>query len=328
MKFAVLLLGILLAAAPVSRGDGVAVLVPAYFSPATGYWNDLAQAAGRVPLVAIANVFNGPGTDAKPRADYLQAIRSVREGGGEVIGYVYTQYGERPAEVVQADILRWKELYPVDGYFIDEMANTPSTLKLDYYAGLAEYVRSLNTRYQIIGNPGTNTEEAYVARRTADVFTIFENGTGYTNFVPAAWMQRYPTHYFATLLYAVAGADAMQTNLNLAMTKRAGYLYITDDTLSNPWNRLPTYWSAEVAAIETINREAARRVLTNLTIQTMSTNSANVQSNGAAGRYILETGFPNRWTAVATNLTASGAIDWAITNLTLPPNRLFRTRQD
>ena len=106
------------------------------------------------------------------------------------------------------------------------------------------------------------------------------------------------------------------------------YIYITDDTLSNPWNRLPTYWSAEVAAIETINREAARRVLTNLTIHATGTNSANLQSTGAAGRYVLETGFPNQWTPVATNLTPTGAINWPITNLTLPPNRLFRTRQD
>jgi hypothetical protein len=327
MKSAVFLFAIL-AAVGMTRGEGVAVLVPAYFSPATGYWNDLAQAARRVPLVAIANIFNGPGSDTKPRADYLQAIRAVRDAGGQVVGYVYTQYGERAAEVVQSDIRRWQELYPVDGFFVDEMANTPNTLRLDYYAALAEYIRSLNANYQIIGNPGTNTEEAYATRKTADVFTIFENGTGYTNFAPAAWTQRYPTHHFATLLYAVADADAMQTNLNLAAAKRAGYIYITDDTLSNPWNRLPTYWSAEVAAIELINREAARRVLTNLTIQAMGTSSANVQSTGATGRYVLETGFPNQWTPIATNLTPTGAVNWPITNLTLPANRLFRTRQD
>lgn len=327
MKFAVLLFGILAAVVPNARGDGVAALVPAYFSPATGYWNDLALAARRVPLVAIANIFNGPGSDTESRADYLQAIRSVRDAGGQVVGYVYTQYGDRAAEVVQNDILRWRQLYPLDGFFIDEMANTPSTLRLDYYGGLAQYIRSLNPNYQIIGNPGTNTEEAYATRKTADVFTIFENGTGYSTFAPAAWIQRYPTHTFANLLYAVAGAEAMQTNLNLAVAKRAGYIYITDDTLSNPWNRLPTYWSEEVTAIEAINREAARRVLTNLTIQATGTNSANLQSTGAVGLYILETGFPNQWAPIATNLTPTGAINWPITNLALPPNRLFRTRQ-
>src|SRR5689334_13395637 len=123
MKLAVLLFGIFAAVAPTTRGDGVAALVPAYFPPATGYWNDLAQAARRVPLVAIANVFNGPGSDSQPRADYLQAIRSVRDAGGQVLGYVYTQYGERATEVVRSDILKWRQLYPVDGFFIDEMAN-------------------------------------------------------------------------------------------------------------------------------------------------------------------------------------------------------------
>src|SRR4051794_12000473 len=102
VKFA---LPALAAAAMSARAEGVALLVPAYFNPSSGYWTQLASAAQRVPLVAIANISNGPGS-ATPRADYIQAMQSVRDAGGQVIGYVYSQYGARAADVVKADMLR------------------------------------------------------------------------------------------------------------------------------------------------------------------------------------------------------------------------------
>jgi hypothetical protein len=286
----------------------------------------MSEAARRVPLVAIANIFNGPGTDANPRADYVRVMQSVRDAGGQVIGYVYSQYGARTADIVKADMLRWHQIYPLDGFFVDEMPNTPNVALLDYYAGLADYARSLKPQYQVVANPGTNTEEAYRIRNTADVLTIFE-GNAYANFTPAPWTQKYPPFQFAHLLYAIAGADAMQTNLDLAVTRQAGYIYITDDTLQNPWDRLPTYWAQEVTAIENINRAAARQVLTNLTITKVGPDSATIGSKGASGPYILETGFRGEWTPLATNLTATGSINWPITNISIPPNKIFRTRQ-
>ena len=319
------LLFFLIASLAGARAAGIALLVPAYFSPSSGYWDQLALAAPRVPLVAIANIFNGPGTDSTPRADYVRVMNSVRDAGGQVIGYVYSQYGARSADIVKNDMLRWHQNYPLDGFFVDEMSNVANTGIFDYYASLANYARSLKPQYQVVGNPGTNTEEAYRIRNTADVLMIFE-GSNYTNFAPAAWTQKYLPYQFAHLLYGITSANAMQTNLNLAVTRRAGYIYITDDVLPNPWDRLPTYWAEEVAAIESLNRAAARQVLTNLTINKTG-NEATISSNGATGLYILETSFHGEWTSLATNLTPNGAINWSITNLTIPPNRIFRTRQ-
>jgi hypothetical protein len=320
----ILLFGTMVAA----RAAGIALLVPAYFGPASGYWGQLSSAAQRVPVIAIANIFNGPGTEATPRSDYVQAMQSVRTAGGQVIGYVYSGYGSRAADTVKADMLKWHQFYPIDGFFVDEMANSGTTTLLDYYAGLADYARSLKTNYQVIGNPGANTSEAFRTRKTADVFTIFEgDGSSYSTFTPTAWTQKYPPYQFANLVYAVASADSMKTNLNLAVSRGAGFVYITDDVLSNPWDRLPAYWPEEIAAVESVNQTAARQVLTNLTIAKPQSDSATIQSQGATGLYILESGFPSQWTPVATNLTATGSINWTLTNISLPPNRLFRTRQ-
>jgi hypothetical protein len=320
----VLLLALFVAA---SRADGIALLVPAYFEPASGHWKELASAASRVPLIAIANVFNGPGTGAKVRADYFQAIQYVRDAGGQVIGYVYTQYGKRSIDIVKSDMLRWHQLYPLDGFFVDEMSNVPNTAILDYYAQLAAYARALNPVYQVVGNPGTNTEEAYRQRNTADILTIFENDTGYATFTPVTWTQRYPPFQFAHLMYSVTTSDTMKNYIDLASARRAGFIYITNDTAPNPWDTLPGYWSDELTTIESLNRAAARQTLTNLTITRIGGEKANVQASGAVGPYILETFFQGQWTPLATNLTATGTINWAITNITIPPNRIFRTRQ-
>src|SRR5690606_1477704 len=96
----------LVAAIPDSaHGDWSGLLVPAYFSPSRGQdWQRLAEAAAQVPVMAIANVSNGPGTSR--REDYQRAIDAVREAGGRVIGYVHTTYTRRPMAEVLADIDR------------------------------------------------------------------------------------------------------------------------------------------------------------------------------------------------------------------------------
>ena len=43
------------------------------------------------------------------------------------------------------------------------------------------------------------------------------------------------------------------------MRKRAGCIYITDDTGANPWDRLPSYWEEEVAAVAAENQRAIRQ---------------------------------------------------------------------
>ena len=45
----------------------------------------------------------------------------------------------------------------------------------------------------------------------------------------------------------------MLTYLDLAVSRNAGQVYITDDVMNNPWDTLPSYWDAEVDRIEQIN---------------------------------------------------------------------------
>ena len=307
--------------------EGMALLVPAYFDPGQGRWPAVASAAQRVPLVAIANVNNGPGSGLTARPDYAKALSDLRAAGGQVVGYVYTQYGQRAVEAVKADMQRWHQLYPLDGFFVDEMANSPSPTLLKYYAALLLYARELNPAYRVIANPGTNTDESYLKQSTADVLVIFENDAGYANFAPAAWTKKYPPSAFGHLAYAIATADQMTNVVQLAAARRAGFIYVTDDSGANPWDTLPSYWGAEVSLVEGVNRAAAATAAAKLALQVDRGPGLTLSARGAVGRYILEAAAPlGDWQPLSTNLTNTGTSVWHLLNV--PPNRFFRVRQE
>ncbi|HSY43502.1 MAG TPA: spherulation-specific family 4 protein [Candidatus Acidoferrum sp.] len=229
------------------------IMVPAYFAPsragtAGGYWDSLDYAAARVPLIAIMNPNSGPGTFRD--GNYVRALASLHQAGGKVIGYVYSEYGGRALTNVEADIDAYLSFYTVDGFFIDEMADDENTNHLAYYGAIYRYIkakaRADGTRYSVTGNPGENTQEAYLAEPAADCLMVFENeSTNYPGFVPADWEAKYPAQRFAHIAYHMNSA-AMSNDVELAASRHAGWIYFSDDM----YDRLPSYWTNEVQLCE------------------------------------------------------------------------------
>jgi hypothetical protein len=234
-------------AVPAPASAGPELLVPAYFNASSNtYWQDLADAARRVPLTAIMNVDNGPGTGLNP--DLATAVDNVRAAGGHVIGYVRTLDGSRPLGDVEADIDQYHRLYHIDGIFVDEMSNDPSAQMLDYYAAIYEHAKALNPAYRVIGNPGGNTEEAYLTRPTADALVTFEgSGAAYLGFTPAAWVSKYSSDHFAHIVFDVASPATMTRVLDRASELHAGSAFVNDASTST-FVSLPTYFDQEVAS--------------------------------------------------------------------------------
>jgi Spherulation-specific family 4 len=219
------------------------IVVPAYFYPSAGSdWNDLNAAAGKVPITAIMNPFNGPGSSLD--ANYVSAVNSLRAAGGRVIGYVYTGYTSRPLQQVLNDINRYDMWYNVDGIFVDEMANTGPAERLNYYREIYNYVKSIDANWEVMGNPGTTTLEQYLTWPTAD--------PGYT---PSSWNLNYDRSKFVHLVHTEMSSANMLTDLNLAVQRNAGGIYVTDDVLPNPWDRLPNFWTSLVNAVAAINAD-------------------------------------------------------------------------
>jgi Spherulation-specific family 4 len=318
----VIAIGLMAFVAPaVSSTNALGFLVPAYFYPSgagNGLWEALNGTATRVPLIAILNPSSGPGSSADN--NYRRVIPALRSAGGRVIGYIHTSYTARPLDDVKGDVDRYLLFYTVDGFFVDEMDNRNLAASYAYYADLYQFIKSKSAAYVVFGNPGTTTQEEYLARPCADTLVTYEHNTGYASYVPDRWVTNYPAHRFAHLPYAVSSAVTMTNYIHLARTRNAGFIFVTDDVLPNPWDTLPAYWGSEVSLLQELNRPQ-------LAIALENQNAIHVEVCGAPGlRSVLETSTNlTQWTAFSTNQPANGK--YAITNANPDGFRFYRVKQ-
>jgi hypothetical protein len=249
-----------------ARAD-VGILVPSYFYPTGGgvgdSWGTMIASAGQVHITAILNPNSGPGNSADP--NYTSAMTLLENAGGSVVAYVYTNNGNAPLATVEGEINTYISQYGglIKGFFLDGMflANTiingNPVDTLPYYDSLYGYIKGLSQSYTVIGNPGQPflngvTPQQYLS--TADVFNIFEGtNAGFSSYPYGLnWFQTYSSNRFDNTIFDVPTASAMVADLGKAVGLNAGYVYITDQTLPNPYSQLPSYWDQEVAAVASI----------------------------------------------------------------------------
>src|SRR5262249_53767283 len=132
-----------------ARASSTTVLVPAYVYPAStgqAVWDQLAASARSITLEVILNPGSGPGKARDPH--YVAAVDRVRAAGGRVLGYVHTSHAKRPLAAVEQDIRAYLQFYQVDGFFIDEMANTPQAL--GYYESIYQSIKRLDPGFKVV----------------------------------------------------------------------------------------------------------------------------------------------------------------------------------
>ena len=222
----------------------MAVGFPAYFAPGSTW--SVAVAGTPTVRYLIANPSSGPGAAADPA--YVRVVASSREAGVEVLGYVSTRWGSRPLDDVHREIAAYREWYGITSIFFDEASS--SGRELPYYRALATSVRSSGGRVAL--NPGTVPDERYAA--LADLLVVFEGPySAYRSWSPPVWQERYPRQRFWHLVYATP-RGSLPAALRAAERRSAGVVYVTDDAMDNPWDRLPSYWGQALDAVRALNR--------------------------------------------------------------------------
>lgn len=252
------LFALLLALSSTAQARETSLLVPAYFYPSWGdaqanHWDELIAAAPRVPLVAILNPASGPGARRIP--DYARAVDSLRAAGGRVIGYVHTSYTQRPLKEVLAEVDAYYERYALDGIFFDETTGDTAAAHLAYYRACGEYVQKRDPAALIVLNPGTDADQVYL--ESASCLLLFENDQASASLLdwqPPAWVSPERAAQVAVLAYHLVDEADMTATLALALGAGAGWVYLTDDTLPNPWDSLPAFWEAQVRALARFNQ--------------------------------------------------------------------------
>ena len=222
------------------RAGGATVMVPSYFNPGSA-WTKLD--AGHPPVdLAIINPNSGPGSSLN--SSYAAQVTTSHGAGVDVIGYVHTSYGTRSLSTVEHEIAEYVSWYHVDGIFVDETSIDCAT-EASYYAPLYTFIHAQPGLDLTVLNPGEATSQCYMA--AADVIAAFEGSpSDLAKAGPlASWTSAYPAGQFWGIVYGTSNATLASTLATLA-SDGFGDVYVTDQSLPNPYGALPTYWSQEL----------------------------------------------------------------------------------
>ena len=233
-----------------STASTTGIIIPLYTYPGNTWESVISIKTNfpEVPILAIINPNSGPGETKD--TNYESGIKDMRDAGIKVIGYTWTNFTIRDIADVYSDIDQYKKWYDQDGVFLDEMSNIAGNEK--YYSNITSYANIQNFPYSV-GNPGTSTLPSYID--TVDNIIIYERAGIANIFSFDEWISIYPKENFSVLSYDVPTLD---NDFVLEATNHVGYLYLTNDILSNPWDSLPPYLKDMVSVLDSMGSAAQR----------------------------------------------------------------------
>lgn len=231
--------------------------MPLYVDPGSD-WDTVASAAANAEIIAIINPNSGPNPSG-PNSAYRTYMAKMASAGVQMIGYVYTSYGDRSMADVQADIDTYANLYPgLSGIFFDEGATEAS--EVPFYTTAYNYVLTKSGYVHSIINPGQQPAEGYLAVSTSLV--IFENTgtsaatTSYSSFVNCASTSDAKSGYkykFSGIAHS-SELSAASGIISTFQSQGIGMIYVTDGASGCcTYNTLSSYFATEASTVQTVN---------------------------------------------------------------------------
>jgi hypothetical protein len=211
------------------------IYLPLYSYPTSSQWAEaikIKQKFPKVPMVTCVNPSNGPGS--KLDLKFLSGVENLTDAGIKVGGYVATDYGNKRQADVKNEITKYRDWYDrISGICFDEMQNKKG--KENYYSSLTRFSKSAGFNFTI-GNPGTDISPGYIG--TVDYIKIYEgSGVPKLSFIQG-WHLKYDKKNFMTISYNV---PILNYTYLMQASKFVGFIYITNDTLPNPYDTIPKY---------------------------------------------------------------------------------------
>jgi hypothetical protein len=231
-------------------------MVPLYVYPGAA-WDALISAASTVKILAIVNPNSGP--VATVDSAYSTYMTKLNNAGVEMVGYVYTNWGNRDLSAVKADIDTYAAKYPLlKGIFLDEGATEAS--KLPFYTQVYNYIKAKGM-YHVILNPGVTPDQGYLAISTN--IMIYENyGTSLASTSLGNWVKCAPNSaskagykYRFSGIAHTASASIQASYVKGMADKGIGYVYVTDGAGGCcTYNSLTSYFAQLASAVAAINK--------------------------------------------------------------------------
>jgi Spherulation-specific family 4 len=193
------------------------------------------------------------GAGRSPDRNYQAAVKRAQDAGIMIMGYSSTDYAQRPAAAVEADVSHYRSWYHVTDIFLDEASSDGGGAA--YYRHLASYIHGLDPGSKVMLNPGTYPDQRYMS--IGDIVMVYENTyASYVKLHVPGWARHYPAAKFAYAIYATPHSE-LAGAIRLSQQRNAGYIYVTGNSGANPYGSLPAYWPSENAIIARCDRVAA-----------------------------------------------------------------------
>jgi hypothetical protein len=216
-------------------------------------WDDMIEyrkAHPSLPWIAIINPLNGPGD---PNYVFETYVEKMQEANIQVLGYVSTYWSAVPLETIKDDIDKYKEYFDVDGIFLDEMSNRLEDV--DHYREISTYAKLVGMKY-VVGNTGTDAAPGYVG--IVDNIVISEGYGEPTLSRLAGWHVPHGRDNFSYIAY---NRNTVDPQYVITSTHFASYVYITDDYLPNPYDKMPSHFDALLSLLDPMAQNDMRNVV-------------------------------------------------------------------
>lgn len=216
-------------------------------------WDDMIsyrKAHPSLPWIAVINPQNGPGG---PNYVFETYVEKMKDANIQVLGYVSTYWSAAPLETVKADIDKYKEYFNVDGIFLDEMSNKPEDV--EHYREITAYAKSVGMKY-VVGNTGTDASPDYLG--VVDNIVISEGYGEPTLSRLAGWHVPHGRENFSYMAY---NRNTVDPQYIATSTYFASYIYVTDDYLPNPYDKLPSHFDTLLALLDPETKSDMRNIV-------------------------------------------------------------------
>lgn len=190
-----------------------------------GYWERVIAVR---PSFVIANPSSGPGLVRDP--NYATLMLRLIEARIPTIGYLATDYAQKPLWVVENERRYYRGLYPpLSGYFFDEVA--PEADRVSYHKALCR-----DGDFNIL-NPGRFPHPDYA--RTGAILCPFE--TDYETYLARQqpdWLKHYGQTFH--IVHSIPDVETMRKVVVVAQSRNCGYLWACSDPAE--YNALPEWF--------------------------------------------------------------------------------------
>jgi Spherulation-specific family 4 len=220
------------------------IVIPLYVYPSNSTsWNALTDAKENfpnVPLVAVVNPDNGPGSLVD--GNYLQGIANLKKSRILVLGYISTRYGRVNLKEAARQVLQYQQWYDLDGIFFDEMSSVSGFE--DYYSELSSYAKDLGLSVTF-GNPGTSVSPSYFG--TVDTIIVYEN-RGYPRIeaIRSVSSKKFDKLSFGIMAINVGPPSSKYL---IEVSRNLGFVYFTNGDLPDPYSSITPYLNETLSAL-------------------------------------------------------------------------------